>query len=489
MLKKQHPIAIIQYTKKNFWLLLIPLARGLYALNFDFAKWLAGAYLDILVLVAILGLAVLRWSCVKYEFDEKGIRFRSSFIIIAEYKIPYSVITSVSAKSPLLFRPLKAVKIFIDTDTHSVLNKASEADMKIVVPYSEYKDLQKIMPESNSTAKLTYTVPKIKLLLFSVLFSSTLSGIIYVGTLLIQGGKMVRTELESTFVTAVNGVTSAAARILNGVTPVTVGIIMVIAAGWLISFMSNYLRHIRFRIARRAEIITVKSGFFSRWYCRLDTKKINYADLRQNLLMKICKVTSVHVSCSGYGKEKNALPVFVPMTTSKSVNGVMRMLLPEFLSDGTDINPHWNYIMRFLGIPITAIFSVMIGGFAAILFFPEWYSVVLFLCIMGEVLSVHLLFVALAAYYTNGAGVSEKALTIAYCKGFCFHNVIIPLDKIAFIKIRRSVFQRMSDSCDVLVFTKSEARKCHVIIGLNITDAMKIAAKAGFSENEFGGRI
>ena len=372
MLKKQHPIAIIQYTKKNFWLLLIPLARGLYALNFDFAKWLAGAYLDILVLVAILGLAVLRWSCVKYEFDEKGIRFRSSFIIIAEYKIPYSVITSVSAKSPLLFRPLKAVKIFIDTDTHSVLNKASEADMKIVVPYSEYKDLQKIMPESNSTAKLTYTVPKIKLLLFSVLFSSTLSGIIYVGTLLIQGGKMVRTELESTFVTAVNGVTSAAARILNGVTPVTVGIIMVIAAGWLISFMSNYLRHIRFRIARRAEIITVKSGFFSRWYCRLDTKKINYADLRQNLLMKICKVTSVHVSCSGYGKEKNALPVFVPMTTSKSVNGVMRMLLPEFLSDGTDINPHWNYIMRFLGIPITAIFSVMIGGFAAILFFPEW---------------------------------------------------------------------------------------------------------------------
>ena len=53
-MKKQHPIALLQYTTKNFWLLLIPLLRGLFSLDVDFYSWLSGAYLDVLVILVIL---------------------------------------------------------------------------------------------------------------------------------------------------------------------------------------------------------------------------------------------------------------------------------------------------------------------------------------------------------------------------------------------------------------------------------------------------
>lgn len=486
-MKKQHPIAILQYTTKNFWLLLIPLLRGLFSLS-DFEQWLEGAYLDILVLAAMIGLAVLRWWFIRFDFGADGVKYVGGLAIKRVFTIPYGVITSLTAKHPMALRPLGAVKLYIDTDTQSVLNKLSEPDVKLVVRKADYDGLQSMLPESVN-AKKTYTSPKGKLFLFSLLFSSTLSGLIYFGTLVIQGGRMVGNELEERFVTAVNDVTSIAGQVIKGVTPISVGFIMLLAAGWLYSFITNYLRHINFRITRCAELITVRSGFFSRWDYRISTDKINYADLRQNLLMKLCGVMSVHVSCSGYGKEKNAIPVFVPITPQKSVIGVMRLLLPEFRLSKTDYNPRWSYIMRFLGIPTAMIFAVMLGGFAATLFFPDWYSVILFACIMGEILSFHLLFVKLMSYYTNGVSFRGNVLTLAYCNLFQFHNVIVPLDKIAYVGINRTFFQRMSDACDLVVYTKSETVKRHTVKGLRLDDALEIAAQTGFTKNEFGGRL
>ena len=53
-LKRQHPIKIIDYSSKSFWLLSIPLIRGLFYLQFDLWAWIQGAWFDIFVLLVIL---------------------------------------------------------------------------------------------------------------------------------------------------------------------------------------------------------------------------------------------------------------------------------------------------------------------------------------------------------------------------------------------------------------------------------------------------
>ena len=88
-MKRQHPIAVMRYVSKNFWLLLIPLVRGLLALKFDFYNWLSGAYLDILIVLAIFGMAFFRWWNINFETTESGINISTGLFVREMMQIPF----------------------------------------------------------------------------------------------------------------------------------------------------------------------------------------------------------------------------------------------------------------------------------------------------------------------------------------------------------------------------------------------------------------
>lgn len=450
-------------------------------MRFDFYSWLSGAYLDIIVILAILGMAIFRWWNVRYEIQEDGILFSKGLIVNEDFFIPYKSMSSVTAKRALPFRPFKAVIIYVETDSILAVEKSSESDVKFIVPLTEYKILYNKIPIDKNEAVRTYRAPKAQLLLYSFVFSSSLSGLIYFGTFLIQSGRLVSTELEERFVEAVNDVTNFAGRIIEGLTPATVALIIILGAGWVISFVSNYLHMISFRVQRRGKSIIIKNGFFSRWKYYINTERINYADIRQNLLMKICRVMSVQISCTGYGKLNSETPVFVPITTKKSVMGVMKLLLPEYEPKEAAVCPRWNYIMRFMGPPAVLIFAVIILAAALVMIFPQWYSVILFAAIMCEIWSVRLLLVKFVAYYTNGVGFEDGVLCLNYCRFYHFHRVVMPVENITSVEIRQTFFQRMNQSCDLVICTRGEKKKKHRVRGLNLEEAEKAAAQLGYS--------
>ena len=147
------------------------------------------------------------------------------------------------------------------------MNKPEDPDIKLVIREKDVQRLLKyIEPAKNSDGEKSerqYKPNKRRMLFFSLAFSSALSGLIYFGTLLIQGGKLVGDELEERFLGAVDNVTKVAEKVIYGITPVTVGIIIIIGMGWLYSFVSNYLRHINFEISKSINGVQIKSGFFS----------------------------------------------------------------------------------------------------------------------------------------------------------------------------------------------------------------------------------
>lgn len=450
-------------------------------MRFDFYSWLSGAYLDILVILAILGIAIFRWWNIRYEIQEDGILFSKGLIVNEDFFIPYKSMSSVTAKRAMPFRPFKAVIIYVETDSILAVEKPSEPDVKFIVSLTEYKILYNKIPINKDEAVQTYRAPKAQLLLYSFVFSSSLSGLIYFGTFLIQSGRLVSTELEKRFVEAVNDVTNFAGKVIEGLTPVTVAIIIILGAGWFISFVSNYLHMISFRVQRRGKSIFIRNGFFSKWKYYINTERINYADIRQNLLMKICRVMSVQISCTGYGKSNSETPVFVPITTKKSVMGVMKLLLPEYEPKETTVQPRWNYIMRFMGPPTVLIFAVIILAAALVMIFPQWYSVIFFAAIMCEVWSVQLLLVKFVAYYTNGVGFEDGVLCLSYCRFYHFHRVVMPVENITSVEIRQTIFQRMNQSCDLVICTRGEKKKNHRVRGLNLEEAEKAAAQLGYS--------
>ena len=96
---------------------------------------------------------------------------------------------------------------------------------------------------------------------------------------------------------------------------ITIGI--VILALWLISFGRNLLRYGRFRMRFGEEFISVHTGILTRRRYHLRDNAIIFPDLRQNLLMKIFGMVSLHIRCPGYGSRRDTLPVLIPLIRKK----------------------------------------------------------------------------------------------------------------------------------------------------------------------------
>lgn len=476
-MKRQHKIAILKYTTGNFWLLLIPLVRGLVSARFDFYHWIRGAYLDIIVILLMFGLAYFRWYFVQFDMKEKEISVRKGCVIKTEFSIPYGVISCASCCKSFLFRPIKAVKISLDSDSLPAAKKKSNADLTLTIAETDYQYLYNKIPVESTNMKVSYRASKKDLIIFSVLFSSALSGIIFMGTLFIQGSRLVGERLERHFFSAVNNVTRVVKIFAEEATDFSVALTIIIAAGWLLSFVTNLLRHIRFEITRRGKNISVENGYFSRWKYYVNSSKINYADLRQNLLMKIGKIMSVHVSCTGYGKSRNEIPVFVPISTRRRVMSTMEMMLPEFTLSNISLRPKRTYIMAYIWLPLVLTLGVPIAAVVTCRIFPEWAGAVKFAAVMLELFSIYLLAVKISAKLSSGIGVGRETLTIKYCRAHRFHTVIVPKRRIAYIKIRRTLFQRVSGCCDVVIYTRGERATRHRVRGILVGEAEELAVK------------
>lgn len=480
-MSRQHKIAILKYTTGNFWMLLIPLVRGLIAMNFDFYHWLQGAYWDLIVILLMIGFAVLRWCFVRFEVGENGIFISHGIFVRNEFTIPYSAVACASAARSIWLRPIRAVTVALDSDSHSTLGQGKKADVELIMKLTDYTKIYNNIPNSSANAKVSYRASKADLVFFSLVFSSTLSGIIFLGTLFIQGSRIVGDQLEEQFLNAVSDVTEFMQRIISGVTPAAVALTLIFALGWGFSFVSNLLRHINFRIQRCGNDITVRNGFFSKWKYYVNISKVNCADLRQNLLMKICRVMSVHVSCTGYGKSRNEIPVFVPVTTKKRVMSTMQMMLPSFTLSNISLKPKPLYIMPFLWGPLLSAVLLPVGAVAAARFFPAWSGIVKFLLIMGEIPSLYLIAVKITAKFTTGIGFGNDTITLKYCTFSQFHTVIVPKSRIAYVRLSRTIFQRFNGTCDVWVYSRGEHASRHRIRGIDVKKAEE------FFGNESGG--
>lgn len=455
---RQHPVRIIAYTTKYFWLLSIPLIRGLISLQFDFRTWLEGAWLDISVVALILIFAFFRWYGIVFEFGQGSLFIRKGIFYKQAFELKYANISCVSVEKTFLLFPFNAAVISIDTNTGSKKN----ADIKLTVsqkileaclsPLKKYAE--------DKTLKFTYYPKKRHLLFFSLVFSDTLSGVILISTLINQGGQIVGRKLELIFMDTFN---TFAQKITFGLPPAAVALSAVIFGGWVLSFTLNLLRHWSFSAGRQGKNLVINSGFITRRTYFLNARHINYADFRQNLLTIVFKLSSVHVHCSGYGKGKRAIAVLIPLTTRSEAYGSLRMLLPSLPMPHTSVRPTVGQIRRYIFLPVIIILAIPLAALSVLILFPSWIDMVVFASVMLEIPAVWLLIVKLTSDFTTGIGISDSFFTLKYCHFYQFHTVLVPVDKICLVEIRQSIFQRSSNNCNLKIFTNAEKTKFHIV--------------------------
>lgn len=78
--ERQHPLAIVHAFSRYILLLLLPLLRSLLLLRGDVVVWAKGAWLDILVLMLVVGFGVAQWLCTTYALQSKGMYVESGVL-------------------------------------------------------------------------------------------------------------------------------------------------------------------------------------------------------------------------------------------------------------------------------------------------------------------------------------------------------------------------------------------------------------------------
>ncbi len=471
-MKRQHRITVLKYAKGNIWLLIVPLVRSVFLLKGDFEKWYNMVYMDIFVILLVFGAAWLKWYCTQFEFGKKELYVKKGVLISKEIKLPYSRISCRVFHRPFLFRPFKVMKIYVETDACSASQLRKKSDVALIVSEIDYTQISQNMPIEILKASENYCASKKEIFLFSICFSSALPGLVYLGTVLIQGRRIVGEKSKDVFISVVNELTEAVEKIDGNAEESASIFLLTIAAGWLVSFAIKMIRYIHFKISKFGKNILIENGYFSSWKYIVNYSRINTVDIRQNLLMKITRTMSVHINCSGYGRRKNELALFIPITTKRRAINMIERMLPNFTPSNIRLKVKRTYIMAYIWLPLLLAIVVALLTALVVKLNYEWADIVKFIGVMAEIPLVYLLIVRVAAKMSTGIGASDDSVTVSYCRAIRFHTVVVPKERISYIKIRRTLLQRASGCCDVIIYARGGHTRGHKVRGMVYAEAL-----------------
>lgn len=483
-MKNQHPIKIFSYCSKNMWLLIFPLLRGLTAIKLmDFQSlysWFEGAWFDILIVLFIFLTGFMRWKFSRFKAEDDRIVYQNGIFMRTIIDVPYSKVTSFTIENQFFLRFFKASVLYIDTSS----GKFGENDLKITVSRKDAIMIQKNIEHYFAEFKkellgnyhYKYKPKWFSMFFFSFIFSSTLTGVIYIAIFFIKSGKIVEEIIQERMIDKLSDVSrTVSEQVPLKISPLAITIALFFIGSWLISFIANIIRYTKFKIAVAGKIAEIHTGVLTKRNYYINTSKINYIDLRQSILTKIAKVMSINVNCSGYGNSRKEIPVFVPLMHKNHAVPALKAMLPDAPAfHRVDYKPSLRFLWRYTWKAVLLCVGFAVLYFAADYFFPVYHDAYIFVLIMAEIPSAWFGIVNIISNCTSGVSAYEGNICIKYSRGYVFHTVLARTDKIVKSVISQSIFQKFTKTCDISLYINSEFSLYHKVKSIKIADAEKI---------------
>ncbi|SDA15563.1 putative membrane protein [Ruminococcus sp. YE71] len=480
---RQHPIKLLDYSSRNLWLLLIPLSKRLIAMQFHFQEWLRTSWLDILTITVIFAVAILRWLFVSFDIEPDGISAKTGLFGMIRTKVYFTQFTTVSFCQSWYNRPFGANKIYIETNAKSV----GRQDIKLVLSQRNSDALYSFVSSlSKEKPRISYSPKKTHLFIFSLLFSSALTGMLLYGTFMYEVSKIVGIEGERAVFERVNGevtkIDSRFLRLTETIPQVILALAALVIGGWFVSFLATLARHWSFTVGRSDRQFFIKSGVLIKRRHIISRDKINYYDLTQTLLMKLFHICSVTLDCAGYGQSRREISALIPITTYDQMNASLKLLVPELPRPKPEIDTVGaNGVRRFVTMPAMLCALPPLAIKLLDSYFPNHNPDLNALIAIVTVPLIWLVIVKTAAAFNTSVGFDDTGAVLNYCKGYQFHKVFLPKKNISMIRIIRNPFQLTNNTCTLVVCTVGLKRKSHVIRFVRYDLVKEMCTREGYS--------
>lgn len=469
-MKRQHPLKILSYSAKNLWLLIFPLIRGLLSIRLGDTKalmdWFKGAWFDILTLILIVLIGYIRWNFSRFIVKDNSIIFINGVIVRTRKIIPLKNISAITEEKSFYLRPFKATRLLVNTRAGSL-----DKDLSFLITEDSLHYLRRNFHSSDfinkDTKDFEYKPHLWHTIFFSFVFSSTLTGAIYIFVFLFKTGSILEQFLQRSVLDEFNMVTeNVASMLMLNVSPIFVGLSLIIAFSWLISFITNILRYTNFRIKKNSLGVFIRTGVITKRRYKICTNMVNYTDLCQSFWTKIFKFVSINVSCSGYGSSNEEIPVFIPIMNRKNCQNTISAIMPTMKVYPNNYKPRWTNFWRYTYKAIIPCVIVLVAYYIGMYFFSNASNMIKFLTLMIELPLLWYLVISIISLFTTGFSLKDNQLCIRYSKGFTFHTILVSDVKIAKVSITQTIFQKFSDTYNIIFYLNSEQSQGHKVMGM-----------------------
>lgn len=466
---RSHKINILRTMSKYLILLLIPLVHTLVDQRNDLTSFLRGRWLDLFLVALILLIGVYAWFVFVFFIDDDGITVQRGVLLRRKSFFPFARVSAVSVEYPWYLRPFRIAYLTVDTNG----GNAKRTDFSVWIHANRaravlrhYNALSGGAPKHGSKSEKTQTVGMHHkyIVFFSLITSSSLTGVIYLYAILKQSGNYLGKEFPQQMVDRF----AALAQLVSfGAPPLLAFVAYALLICWAISFVFTLLRYLRFSITRTRSALRVKIGLFSPRRVSIVVKRINFVFLRQSLTSRLLGLASVFIHCTGYGKDKKDFSVLIPAGGKKTLYQQLQVLLPEFSLTPRSVRPRINDLTRFITSPTVMLLGVLVGTFLAFRMTTKFDTIIWIALFVLGIPAVGFLLVKIYAFFFSGIGVDDHAVTLYYTKGFQIITSMIPISKITAMEISQAFYHHTTGACHVSIYTMAEKTHKQTVINMN----------------------
>lgn len=443
---KAHPLMILSFVRPFLIILLIPVARGV-------AQYLKDGQItrifgiEFVLFIGIVIFGIFRWRFFRLYCDSGTVTVKTGVILVKKAVIPISGLSSVQSEQTPLDYVFGSVTYSINTEAGS----RERTDYSFKLSRKDSYQVSKLLYGNRKMQPVKFSTVKIAILAAatSSAFTGMLVGVPIINSAAKLLGKGVDELLEE--------ITSVSSKFRTYFPPIVNTVTLILLAGYVVSFIYSFLRHLNFRLFLDRDRIEVCSGFFVKLRTSFKKASVNNVRIEQTFLMLLLKRYAMKVNVGGYGEAKSESRVLVPSEKYTSIREQFTDYFPFLKPTGEIIRPkkglvHQNRYLFWAEIYALITTAVSVTSF---IIFDEFGRFIAFTTAILGCLIVYYGYLCYSEYRTGmlrfGTTVFASGKT-----GLRRSQLYCPAERVGEIKLTRFPPDIYFQTCKVKITVRSE---------------------------------
>lgn len=452
--KRTHPFTIFTHLKSSVILLLIPVIQQILFRPQGLFELISTMGINAVYVMAVISYAIASYRCYMYRVLPSGIQIKNGFFVKRYFVVPFDKVQTINFHKNIIASFFGAVRVSFDTPAG--LSKHYD-----ISGFFSKKNAKYMMSriEAEADPKFIYRSSNMGMLLMCAFWSNPATGLLFAAPFISKTGNIISEEIRKIVYNSVNFFWQTVAA---GISPVTATVANVLVFGWIVAVLVQFFRYGRFSSYRQGEYIVVSRGIVNKNVSFTRADRIAAVTINQSLFMRILNLYSSGIFTIGAGKLKGDKSLVIAAEKKDKMYRSLKNIVGFSSKEKISIYPKKNTLISYVCVPMwITVFTVMIIVVA------DCFSVI------NELFKILLIFAVIPllwwiafrifAHRHSHIAVNSKYFIGCGYKICTLKKYIIPFDKIQYVSIKQSIFQRCKNTCDIQVYLYFEKRACHIV--------------------------